>query len=328
MAELRFVTVHQPPVTDLQGKRYYYDKNWQPTRRRPPPVFAGKPAVVWDKSATHLPIGRFGQNLGIRKRLINILGGVAKDAGLTVVPHRQSQVLLSNEGIPTIFGGIPTPQPATVSRALIDYHAAQILAGVTLFREWHDAWIAGPLPAKNSDSLYVRFGKNPNGTTQQLRSLLLAATNGRGARLEIQWRETTPAARFVLKRSLDAVTGVALEKLAAFRTAAGDIISTPVPHREFLVAILPRAIELASRRHGAIFDREGELLLTCRSAFLAVRGGHRDLMSVGCIPHPHGKGAEFVRNVEELFNIDILADNSHHMIKRVRATSKLHKSRW
>jgi hypothetical protein len=325
----KFVTVLVPPVYDLGGRPFYYDKNGEPTRRRPATAFKGRPAINWKSSATALLTKHSGQSAAAaRAKLIKILVNVAKGAGVTIESAVEPGIRLVRDGVAALFGGMPVRRNKMVSDTVINYHAAQIIAAVTLLRTWHHAWMDSPLPVKATDALDVRLGVNPRGITQQLRSLLLAASHGRDARLEVQWHQTTPAARFVLKRSLDRVDDATLLALVAKIPASGDILSTPIPSRHFLKATLPHVIDVSSKRHGTVYDREEELLLTCRQAFLAVNGGHRDFMTVGCIPFPHGKGADFVRAVEQLFDIAILPRNSRKMIQRVRATTKRRRFRW
>lgn len=306
----RFVTVRSPSLIGEDGRAYYLDHQWKRIRKRPRPLFDGYPRLEW----TDLNVSNFDPYWGpqfdvLRSQLYSVMRTTAKKSGLTITK-----------------GAVASGAEKVITEAEIRYQTCQVVAGIRQFQFWHHAWGKAKLPVRAGAPMRVSLAASAVGITGQLRALQ-RVVQARTTRYEVRWRQTTPGARFVLQRTLDLLPAAELRRFATMVQRDGTIISSQIPSPEFLAAVLPDAIALSRRRHGPRYDQQEALLHICRLAFLAITRSLRDRMTVGYIPHPTGEGADFIRAIETIFDIPILPNNSHHMIKRVRKADRIRQRR-
>jgi hypothetical protein len=103
---------------------------------------------------------------------------------------------------------------------------------------------------------------------------------------------------------------------------SGLIVSSPIPSRKALLQILPAAIRVSARQRGRRTDDTDVFLASCRRAFLALVGDGNDRLTVARLEVPNGMGADFVRAIETILDVERLSEASLHAIKRVRAADR------
>jgi hypothetical protein len=310
---------------------YYLDAQFRKVSSRPEPVFRGTPRVEWSDiepiESRHLWTPLVDT---VRDDLCSLLKATAEAA------HRSYADRKHQSG-----GGHQTASPKSdksshywsqrkkrvrrevKSDELHLFHACQILAAARLYHFWHLAWAADiNLPRRASGALQVKLEVHDPAATRQLRALLSAATTGTAERLEVRWRQMTPATLAILQRALDLHQAKAARTSYFASIAGGRIVSSTIPSRQYLQLVLPVAVRFASTCHGARLDREEALLGTCRRAFLAVTQGGDDLMTVGRLDVPNGPGADFIQAVEDILKIHFMSEDSRHMIRRLREISQ------
>lgn len=329
----QLVSVELPRLIDESGKRYWLDGQGRVVKRRPKTAFKGKPELKWRKPNAD---GLWGPKAALlRERIVRALMNAASKANVVIEAgtgerDRDDDVIRRSPSRKTKLKKTKktkkTKKIKQIPSQVVLYHAGQIVAAGRLSRGWHLAWGRAKLPTR-AIPMQVGVTRRNTGTTDQLRALASAVSAGTSARVEVRWRQATPAARFVLQRVLDETPDKEVRALGPLKHEPGSILSTPIPARHVLATILPKAVALASLRHGPVYDENEALLLVCRQAFLGVTLGKRDLMTPGNDPVPRGDGADFVRQVERILGIPILPKKSHHMIKRVRKSAEIHSRR-
>ena len=260
-----------------------------------------------------------------RAELAGFLTTTAKAAGVTVSATAAARPDLDLQMfVPRLLFN----RVRHVSEADVRFCAAYLLAAARTFHSEHVAWSHSiRLPRRKSEPLRIRLSEQISSKTDSLRSLLAAAKKSTPLRLEVRWRQTSPAARVFVQKALDEIAPEALVAYVFDGYESGPVLSALMPSRDLLKLVLPRAIELAGNCHGRRFDREEAMLATCRHVFRIVTLSDDDQLTVGGLDVPSGQGADFVRDVEAILGIEILSENSRHRVHRMRATKELRRER-
>lgn len=282
-------------------------------RTQPPPLFSGSPLVDWASANSTLRSPLWGEDAdAARASVKEVVRQTARRMNIRVVDDE------ANEGLRS--GRVVRRPPLNVIHVRdIEYISTQIVGAVRHYHEWSLAWAKGlAVPRRAGRPIVVEWQTYDADTTTRLRSLLRAADRGTRARLELQWYQTPSAARSFIWRAAGSSPRIKRKSDLASAVVPGEMISAPIPSRDFLRAVLPEAMKISARQRGHRVDGADVLLAVIREMFLMVVGDGNDRLRVGRFEIPNGEGADFAQEIEALFDVRLLNVASLHAIRRVR----------
>jgi hypothetical protein len=202
----------------------------------------------------------------------------------------------------------------------INFISGQIVAAARHYHEWSLAWAEElKVPRASGKAIEVTWQTYGTRTTHRLRRLLRAAERGTRARIELQWYQAPSGVRYFIYRAAMEWPRAERHAFAAHGIVPGDMISAPIPSREFLRRILPEAIKMSAQKRGRRVIDADVFLAVVRESFLMIVGDGNDRLRVAHLEVPNGAGADFVREIEEIFGLRLLDEASLHAVKRVRS---------
>lgn len=202
-----------------------------------------------------------------------------------------------------------------IHRAIRDIHYSQLARDI---RQKN-------IPVANGCSTrrtLVGWRKASGGPAAQLRRLMSAASSYGPScyKLEQAWRGLTPAARALLQQGLDDARAKGL--LRGYRgplTAEPAVLSGDLPAPPLLHIVLRFALGRAKEYRGSpVRQAKDAVVAELIDVFIALTGRSTDGMARGDSQGPAGPGADFIREIEHIFGIDLLSKNSLHGLRRAR----------
>jgi hypothetical protein len=318
----RFVTVQPPQLIGPRGSLYYLNNKPMPVsgrrhvvlrrRRTPPqPLFRANPPIDWHPADATQRSPLWGQAAeAARSAVSELVQGTARQLNIKIV----------DDGVSHYSGAVVRRPPLNIIHVRdIGFVTSQIVAAARHYHEWSLAWADDlVVPRTSGRSITVAWQTYDARTTGRLRSLLRAAKRGTQARLELQWYQAPSAMRYCISRAAAEWPSAERRALLAQAIVPGDMISAPIPTRKYLRAVLPEAIRLASRQRGRRIVAADIFLGLVREMFLMIAGNGDDQLRVGRFEVPNGAGADFVRGIEQIFDVRLLNEASLHTVDRVR----------
>ena len=322
----RMLAVRPPRLIGLRGGLYYLDNRPMPVpgrrhlefrrRRTPPrPHFPGHPPIDWCPADSKLRAPLWGLACHAARTAIDEL--VRKTA-------RRLNIYVVDDQVGGETGR-PVKQPALniVDVRDLTFIASQIVAAARHCHEWSLAWAESlVIPRMSGKPIVIAWQTYDASTTDRLRSLLRIAEGGTQARLELHWYQASSAMRHFICREAVGWPRGERHVVPERAVVSGDMISAPMPSREFLRAVLPEAIKASARQRGRRVIDADVFLALVREMFLMLAGDGNDRLRVRRLEVPNGVGADFVRAIEGIFSVRLLDEASLHAVMRVRELAK------
>ena len=321
LAPFKLVPVPTPRLKGKRGGIYYLDNKptavpgrehleFRRLRKPPSPLVPANPTVYWNPPDATLESTLWGRAADTARSDVTEL--VQRTA-------RQLNIRIVNDDSRDTGAVVRRPPLNVIHVREIRFITCQIIAAARHFNEWSLAWADDlVVPRKSDERITVAWENHNARTTERLRSLLRAAVRGTQARLELQWYQAPSAMRYFIWRAAAELQRAERHAVYARAIVPGDMISTPIPSRVFLRAVLPQAIMLSAGQRGRRMVGADVFLGVVREMFLMIVGDGTDRLRVKRLEVPNGAGADFVHAIEEIFDVRLLSEASLHAVDRVR----------
>lgn len=266
----------------------------------------------------------FSRNAYTRPRLVALIDEVAAINGRAAHMDEEVDLDLDIEvTVVTDSSGLTSLLPITrVRRAVALAHDIQRTIRQLIRAD--AARIIKKVDRKKGESgprrrIVIKWDRQTKSVAAQIKALNRAVRSGSAYRIEAARFALTPRAQDYLAVGFEIARRVGkLEGYKGELSVSATLISLPMMAPDLLRRILPYAILAAALPGRRPVHPRDEALAALLTIYNEVSGSTTGSARLGGLEEPTGPGADFVRNIEKLFGVQLLAPRSTHAVARAK----------